>query len=110
MPANATATSTTIAGGTEIRITVNDGKVDDLKHIVDDRIAKSAEWVKTNIKPGTADNNGGVGGGAGDHGSNHTGQGDGKGKERGTGSGSGAGTGGGGGKGTGGGSGSGSAK
>ncbi len=105
VPANATAAATTIAGGTEIRITVSDGKVDDLKRAVDDRITKSADWVKTNIKPGSADNSGGVGGGVGEHGSNHTGQGDGHGKEREGVTGRGKGTGGGSGKGTGGGSG-----
>jgi hypothetical protein len=84
-----------------------------LKTEIDGRIAKAADWVKTNIKPGDKENQGGVGGGTNKEGANHSGQGDGKGKERkgsgsgdGTGGGGGAGTGGGGGKGTGGGSGS----
>ena len=86
-----------------------------LKTEIDARITKAADWVKTNIKPGDALNQGGVGGGTNKEGANHSGQGDGKGKERkgsgsgsgGDGKGGGAGTGGGGGKGTGGGGGSG---
>jgi hypothetical protein len=115
VPGNATATSATIDGGSEIRITVKDGKIEDLKKIIDERVPKAAEWVKAQVKdgPGGA---GGTGGGAGDHGSNHSGDGDGKGKDGsgggsggGDGKGGGGGTGGGGGKGTGGGDGSGSA-
>lgn len=109
VPGGATATSATIDGGSEVRITVKEGKIEDLKKIVDERIPKAAEWVKAQVKegPGGA---GGTGGGAGEHGSNHSGDGDGKGKDGGSGGGDGkgggAGTGGGGGKGTGGGSGS----
>ncbi len=110
VPGNATAAQTTIDNGAEVRITVLDEKVDDLKRIIDDRIPKAAQWVKDNVKAGDAGNAGGVGGGAGEHGSNRSGDGDGKGKGSGSGDGKGggAGTGGGGGKGTGGGSGSGS--
>lgn len=81
-----------------------------LKTEIEARITKAADWVKTNIKPGDKENQGGVGGGTNKEGANHSGQGDGKGKERkgsGDGTGGGAGTGGGGGKGTGGGGGSG---
>ena len=100
------ATSKKDAKGVVITITPK-GKADDLKKTIDERITKSAEWVKANVKEGEQGNSGGVGGGKGDHGGNHSGSGDGKGKD---GTGGGAGTGGGGGKGTGGGSGSGSAK
>jgi hypothetical protein len=90
--------------GAVVTITPKD-KPEALKATIDGRIAKSAEWVKANVKPGDAGNKGAVGGGSGDHGSDHSGSGDGKGKERkgGDGKGSGAGTGGGGGAGTGGG-------
>ena len=77
-----------------------------LKTEIDARIVKSADWVKANVKEGDKGNTGGVGGGSGDDGMNHSGKGDAKGIERkkaGTGGGSGAGTGGGSGKGTGGG-------
>jgi hypothetical protein len=94
-----------------------------LKTEIDARITKSADWVKANIKEGEKGTQGGVGGGEGDHGMNHSGDGDAKGKEdakgsgsaggggKGDGKGGGKGTGGGGGGGTGGGgSGNGSAK
>jgi hypothetical protein len=112
VPEGAKATSKTEKKGVVVTITPAD-KVDDLKKDIDGRIERAAQWVKDNIKPAPAGDQGGVGGGKGDHGSNHSGEGDGKGKERTPGSGSGggkgtgAGTGGGGGKGTGGGSGSG---
>jgi hypothetical protein len=102
--------------GSSVTITPKD-KPDDLKKMIDERIAKADAWVKENIKPADQGNQGGVGGGKGDHGGNHSGEGDSKGKERkaggsgaAAGSGGGKGTGGGGGKGTGGGSGAGSAK
>jgi hypothetical protein len=99
------AKSVKVAKGVAITITPKD-KPDELKKVIDERIAKSTEFVKTNVKPGDAGNMGGVGGGSGDHGSTHKGSGDAHGKERGKdGTGGGAGTGGGGGKGTGGGSG-----
>jgi hypothetical protein len=81
-----------------------------LKTEVDARITKAAEWVKANIKEGDKGTQGGVGGGSGDHGMNHSGDGDGKGHEdkgSGSGKGSGKGDGKGGGKGTGGGGGAG---
>ena len=78
-----------------------------LKAEIDSRIQKAADWVKTNIKRGDKANEGGVGGGSGNDGMNHSGSGDAKGIERkrsgGDGTGGGKGTGGGGGKGTGGG-------
>jgi len=99
--------------GVSVTITPKE-KPEDLKKDIDDRIAKSDAWVKENIKPGEKGNQGGVGGGKGEHGANHSGEGDSKGVERKkSGSGGGAGTGGGGGKGKGkggGGGGSGSAK
>jgi hypothetical protein len=75
----------------------------ELAQEVDGRIAKAADWVKANVKDGDKQNQGGVGGGKGDDGSNHSGKGDGKGHLRkggggGTGGGTGAGTGGGSGK------------
>jgi len=97
--------------GVAVTITAKD-KPDELKKDIDERITKADQWVKDNIKPGDKANQGGVGGGKGEHGANHSGEGDAKGVERkkGDGSGGGKGTGGGGGKGTGGGGGSGSAK
>lgn len=107
--------------GVTVTITPKD-KADILKGEIDSRITKAADWVKENVKAGDKLNMGGVGGGSGNDGMNHSGQGDGKGIERkagagsGSGSGSGdgmgggAGTGGGGGKGTGGGAGGGSGK
>jgi hypothetical protein len=101
--------------GVVITITPKD-KPDALKAEIDARITKSADWVKANLKAGDKGTMGGVGGGSGDDGMNHSGQGDGKGLERkaagsgsGDGKGGGKGTGGGGGGGTGGGTGSGSA-
>jgi hypothetical protein len=103
VPEGATASAKTEKKGVVITIT-STGKVEDLKKDIDSRIERSAQWVKDNIKPADKGDQGGVGGGSGDHGSNHSGMGDGKGKQR-DGSGGGKGTGGGGGKGTGGGSG-----
>jgi hypothetical protein len=97
------------AKGVVITITPK-GTADDLKKLIDERITKTADYVKENVKAGDAGTGGGVGGGKGDHGGNHSGSGDGKGKERKDGTGGGAGTGGGGSKGTGAGSGAGSAK
>jgi hypothetical protein len=98
VPEGATASAKTDKKGVTVTIT-STGKVEDLKKDIDSRIERSDKWVKDNIKPADKGDQGGVGGGSGDHGSNHSGMGDGKGKGRGTG--------GGGGKGTGGGSGSG---
>ncbi|HET9989665.1 MAG TPA: hypothetical protein VFQ65_14130, partial [Kofleriaceae bacterium] len=108
VPEGATASAKTDKKGVTVTITTT-GKPDELKKDVDARIERAAQWVKDNIKPADKGDQGGVGGGSGDHGSNHSGMGDSKGKQRGSGSGSGGGkgTGGGGGKGTGGGSGSG---
>jgi hypothetical protein len=78
-------------------------KPDELAKEIDARIARAAEWVAANVKPGDKGNQGGVGGGKGEDGSNHSGKGDGKGHERKKGGGGGKGTGGGGGAGTGGG-------
>ena len=78
-----------------------------LKAEIDARIVKAAEWVKANIKEGDKGTQGGVGGGSGEHGMNHSGDGDGKGKLDGSGGGGGKGDGKGGGKGTGGGGGAG---
>jgi hypothetical protein len=98
IPEGATATSKPDKKGVIVTITPAD-HADDLKKDIDGRIDRAAAWVKDNIKPASEGDQGGVGGGKGDHGSNHSGMGDGKGKQRG----SGGGTGGGGGKGTGGG-------
>lgn len=92
-------------GVTVVLTPTADSTLDKLKAMVEERIKLSAEYVAANIKPGTDVGNGAaLGGGKGDHGSNHSGKGDGKGKE----SGKGDGTGGGKQDGTGGGKGSGS--
>jgi hypothetical protein len=113
IPEGAKAKAKHDKGGVTVTITPKD-KLDDLKKDIDERITKSADWVKANIKPADKGDMGGVGGGKGDHGSNHSGQGDSKGKDRkdggGSGKGTGGGSGGGGGKGTGGGDGSGKKK
>jgi hypothetical protein len=96
----ATATAKHEAKGVIVTITPK-GKPDELAKEIDARIARAADWVKTNVKEGDKGNQGGVGGGQGEDGSNHSGKGDGKGQERKKGGGKG--TGGGGGKGTGGG-------
>jgi hypothetical protein len=93
------------ASGVVVTITPRD-KPDELAKEIDGRIAKASDWVKANVKEGDQGNQGGVGGGKGDDGSNHSGKGDGKGRERKKGGGGGGkGTGGGGGEGTGGGTG-----
>ena len=101
--------------GVAVTITPKD-KLEGLKIEIDGRITKANNWVKDNITPGDKGNQGGVGGGKGEHGANHSGEGDSKGVERkkgggggGTGGGGGD-TGGGGGKGTGGGTGGGGGK
>jgi hypothetical protein len=102
-----TATSKTDAKGVVITITPK-GKAETLKGEIDSRILKAADYVKANVKPGDEGTTGGVGGGKGEHGSNHCGHGDAKGKDRkGSGDGTGKGDGKGGGKGTGGGGGAG---
>jgi hypothetical protein len=95
------ATAKHEAKGVVVTITPK-GKPDELAQEIDARIARASDWVKANLKDGDKGNQGGVGGGMGDDGSNHSGKGDGKGQERKKGGG-GKGTGGGGGKGTGGG-------
>ncbi len=99
------------AKGAIVTITPKD-KPEVLKATIEARITKANDWVKEHIKAGDAGNKGAVGGGSGEHGSDHSGSGDGKGKERkgGDGKGGGGGTGGGGGSGGGGGDGKGSAK
>lgn len=115
-----TATAANNDKGVVITITPK-AAVDVFKAEIDARITKAADWVKANLKAGEKGTMGGVGGGSGDDGMNHSGQGDGKGMERkaagsgsdapkGDGKGGGKGTGGGGGAGKGGGAGSGSAK
>jgi len=89
--------------GVVVTITPKD-KPDELAKEIDGRIAKAASWVKANVKEGDNKNQGGVGGGKNEDGSNHSGKGDGKGHERKKGGGGGKGTGGGGGTGSGGGS------
>jgi hypothetical protein len=96
-------TSKKDAKGVVITITTADAAA--LKTTIDERITKTTDWMKTNVKEGDKGTSGGVGGGKGGHGQNHSGSGDSKGKDRkGDGKGGGAGIGGGGGKGTGGGS------
>jgi hypothetical protein len=97
-----------LGDGVKITITPKDAPAD-LKKEIDDRITSAAAWAKEHLKSGDKGTQGGVGGGAGEHGSNHSGEGDGKGQQRkgGDGKGAGDGTGGGGGMGTGGGDGNG---
>jgi hypothetical protein len=102
VPEGASATAKHEAKGVVVTITPR-GKPDELAKEIDARIARAADWVKANVKEGDKENQGGVGGGTGEDGSNHSGKGDGKGQERKKGGGGGKGTGGGGGKGTGGG-------
>jgi hypothetical protein len=116
VPEGATAKAKHDKNGVTVTITPKD-KPDELKKDIDERIGKADAFVKENIKPGDKGNMGGVGGGKGEHGANHSGEGDSKGVERkkagsgaDSGGGGGKGTGGGGGKGTGGGSGSGAKK
>jgi hypothetical protein len=83
VPEGATATSKKEAKGVTVTIAPKNPKdADTLKTEIDGRIAKSADWVKANIKPADAKNQGGDGGGKGPHGSNHTGNGDGTGKDK----------------------------
>jgi hypothetical protein len=108
LPEGARAVAKHEPGGVVITITPKDN-VDELAKDIHVRIAKSSAWVMVNVKPGEQGNQGAVGGGKGEDGSNHSGRGDGKGRERqgaGSGGGGGKGTGGGGGKGSGGGGGS----
>jgi hypothetical protein len=94
VPEGGKATAKHAAKGVVVTITPKD-KPDELAKEIDGRIAKAAEWVKANVKAGDQGNQGGVGGGKGDDGSNHSGKGDGKGHERNKGGGGGKGTGGG---------------
>jgi hypothetical protein len=90
--------------GIAVTLTPKD-KLADLKTVIDGRIAKAADWVKTHEHDGDK-GHGGTGGGSGNDGMNHSGAGDGLGRSRHGGSGGGGqGTGGGNGMGTGGGSG-----
>jgi hypothetical protein len=102
VPEGASATAKHEAKGVVVTITPK-GKPDELAKEIDTRIARASDWVKANVKEGDKGNQGGVGGGTGKDGSNHSGKGDGKGQERKKGGGGGKGTGGGGGQGAGGG-------
>jgi hypothetical protein len=104
VPDGATASAKHAAKGVVVTITPKE-KPDELAKDIDGRIARAADWVKANVKEGDKGNQGGVGGGKGEDGSNHSGKGDGKGHDRkkSGGGGGGKGTGGGGGGGTGGG-------
>jgi len=95
VPDGATASAKHQAKGVVVTITPKD-KPDELAKDIDGRIARAGDWVKANVKEGDKGNQGGVGGGKGEDGSNHSGKGDSKGHERKKGGG------GGGGKGTGG--------
>jgi hypothetical protein len=81
VPDGATAKAKHEAKGVVVMITPRDNP-DQLAKEIDGRIARAADWVKTNVKSGDEGNQGGVGGGRGDDGSNHSGKGDGKGRER----------------------------
>jgi hypothetical protein len=106
VPDGAKVISKTEAKGVVVTITPKD-KPDQLAADIAVRIDRAAAWVKANVPDASEGNQGGVGGGKGKDGSNHSGKGDGKGHLRhGDGGGGGKGTGGGGGAGTGGGGGS----
>lgn len=77
-----TGAATNDTNGTIVRMVPRAGTAAELKQKIDDRIAKSAEWVKANVKDGEQGTTGGVGGGEGKHGSVHAGSGDGHGKDR----------------------------
>lgn len=94
VPEGGKATAKHAAKGVVVTITPKD-KPDEFAKEIDGRIAKAADWVKANVKAGDQGNQGGVGGGKNDDGSNHSGKGDGKGHERKKGGGGGKGTGGG---------------
>ena len=94
VPEGAKAVAKHQAKGVVVTITPKD-KPDDLGKEIDGRIAKATEWVKANVKDADKGNQGGVGGGKGDDGSNHSGKGDSKGHDRKKGGGGGKGTGGG---------------
>ncbi|HET9623759.1 MAG TPA: hypothetical protein VFP84_20445, partial [Kofleriaceae bacterium] len=103
VPDGAKATAKNAAHGVVVTIQPKD-KVDQLATDITARIDRAAAWVKANVPDAPQGNQGGVGGGKGQDGSNHSGRGDGKGHERRQGgTGGGKGTGGGGGGGTGGG-------
>lgn len=94
VPEGAKATAKHEAKGVIVTITPKD-KPDEFAKEIDGRIAKATSWVKANVKEGDKGNQGGVGGGKNEDGSNHSGKGDGKGQERKKGGGGGKGTGGG---------------
>ena len=108
VPDGAKVTSKPAAKGVVVTITPKD-KPDQLAADIAVRIDRAAAWVKANVPDAPQGNQGGVGGGKGNDGSNHSGMGDGKGHLRhgggggDKGGGGGNGTGGGGGNGTGGG-------
>ena len=81
IPEGAKATAKNDKAGVVVTIAPTEN-VEELKQEIDRRIAKAAEWVKATIKTGEQGNTGGVGGGQGKDGSNHSGKGDGKGRER----------------------------
>jgi len=96
VPDGASATEKHDPRGVVVTITPKE-KADELAKEIDTRIARASDWVRSNVKDADKGNQGGVGGGMGEDGSNHSGKGDGKGHDRKKG----AGTGGGGGQGTG---------
>ena len=105
----ATAQVASTDAGVVVTITPGSIAAAALEAEIQARIVKAADWVKANVKEGDHGTTGGVGGGKGEHGSDHSGEGDGKGQSRkdgggsGGGGGKGDGTGGGKGDGTGGG-------
>ncbi|HVK76329.1 MAG TPA: hypothetical protein VM734_23550 [Kofleriaceae bacterium] len=76
-------TASDIEGGTKVVIEPTGGQTpEDLRKEVEQRITKTQEWLKGNLKGTDASGGGGgTGGGKGEHGGNHSGDGDGKGKE-----------------------------
>lgn len=83
VPEGATAEAKNDATGVVITITPDKkAKPEEFKQIVDARIEKAAEWLKTNNKPGGKLSEEGTGGGSNHEGMNHSGKGDGKGAER----------------------------
>lgn len=100
VPDGAKATAKNTAKGVVVTITPK-SKPDELAADIAVRVDRASAWVKANVPDAPEGNQGGVGGGKGNDGSNHSGKGDGKGHLRHGGGGNG--TGGGGGNGTGGG-------
>jgi hypothetical protein len=81
VPDGAKASAKHEAKGVIVTITPS-SQPDQLATEIDGRVARAAAWVKSNVPDAPDKNQGGVGGGRGEDGSNHSGKGDGKGRDR----------------------------